>query len=62
MATAHPFRPADTEKVTINLGHVDLGRIGDSVEGEGLAHASAPDPATKKRAISAEASGPAGSV
>ena len=27
MATAHPLRPADTEKVTINLGHVDLGRI-----------------------------------
>lgn len=27
MATVHPLRPADTEKITINLGHVDLGRI-----------------------------------
>lgn len=27
MATIHPPRPADTEKITINLGHVDLGRI-----------------------------------
>ena len=25
--TIHPLKPADTEKVTINLGHVDLGRI-----------------------------------
>jgi Arc/MetJ-type ribon-helix-helix transcriptional regulator len=27
MATVHPLRPADNEKITINLGHVDLGRI-----------------------------------
>ena len=27
MATIHPLRPADNEKITINLGHVDLGRI-----------------------------------
>ena len=27
MATIHPLKPADTEKITINLGHVDLGRI-----------------------------------
>ncbi len=27
MATIHSFKPADTEKITINLGHVDLGRI-----------------------------------
>lgn len=27
MATMHPLRPADSEKITINLGHVDLGRI-----------------------------------
>jgi Arc/MetJ-type ribon-helix-helix transcriptional regulator len=27
MATIHPLRPGDTEKITINLGPVDLGRI-----------------------------------
>ena len=27
MATASPARTADTEKITINLGFVDLGRI-----------------------------------
>ncbi len=27
MATIHSLKPADTEKITINLGHVDLGRI-----------------------------------
>ncbi len=27
MATIHPLKPADSEKITINLGHVDLGRI-----------------------------------
>lgn len=27
MATLHPLRPMDTEKITINLGPVDLGRI-----------------------------------
>jgi Arc/MetJ-type ribon-helix-helix transcriptional regulator len=27
MATIHPLRGADNEKITINLGHVDLGRI-----------------------------------
>jgi Arc/MetJ-type ribon-helix-helix transcriptional regulator len=27
MAATQSLRPADTEKVTINLGHVDLGRI-----------------------------------
>ena len=27
MAEIHSIRPADTEKITINLGHVDLGRI-----------------------------------
>jgi Arc/MetJ-type ribon-helix-helix transcriptional regulator len=27
MATIHPLRAAENEKITINLGHVDLGRI-----------------------------------
>ena len=27
MANAQPLRPADNEKITINLVHVDLGRI-----------------------------------
>lgn len=27
MAKLHPLKPADTEKITINLGYVDLGRI-----------------------------------
>lgn len=27
MAKIHQLRPSDTEKITINLGHVDLGRI-----------------------------------
>lgn len=27
MPTSGPIRPADSEKITINLGHVDLGRI-----------------------------------
>ena len=27
MPNVHPLRPADNEKITINLGHVDLGRI-----------------------------------
>ncbi|MDW4497148.1 CopG family transcriptional regulator [Sulfitobacter sp. D35] len=27
MAKVHQLRPADNEKITINLGHVDLGRI-----------------------------------
>ncbi|NND19508.1 MAG: CopG family transcriptional regulator [Silicimonas sp.] len=27
MSKVHQLRPADNEKITINLGHVDLGRI-----------------------------------
>ena len=27
MAKVQPLRPMDNEKITINLGHVDLGRI-----------------------------------
>jgi Arc/MetJ-type ribon-helix-helix transcriptional regulator len=27
MTSVQPLRPADSEKITINLGHVDLGRI-----------------------------------
>lgn len=27
MANVQPLRPTDNEKITINLGHVDLGRI-----------------------------------
>lgn len=27
MSRIHQLRPTDTEKITINLGHVDLGRI-----------------------------------
>jgi Arc/MetJ-type ribon-helix-helix transcriptional regulator len=32
---AFPANPADTEKITINLGHVDLGQI-DLMVGEGF--------------------------
>ncbi len=35
MPKIHPLRPPETEKITINLGHVDLGRI-DLLVSEGF--------------------------